>query len=492
VSELCQRIVGEGLWVADTLRSWTKVRPPVSGPVRGPQHDQRDVYSHRGTTLGDPQAVRSAWHSLGRQLAAARKSAGLSQEALGASVQYSRSSIANVEIGLQHVDRVFWARVDGLLATDGELLRGYDATEALQRAARRAEAPRSRVAAEPSIGRLGSQIPTAGVLQDGYSVPLSRLDALSIASSLPTRIGWTDVQYVRDSTRAFALSENTYGGGCMAEVAAAQLRQSARLAELPATPEVRQAMVEAVGNLSGVVGFSAFDVSDYRSAETCFEFELWCAENASSWTLRASALADMARLQIYLGDDDQALSLIEFAQVRSDRLPATTRAMLSAVRARLLALKGRHKEAQEEVLRSDEFFYGPRSGQDVPWMSYYDEAEHQGSTGRALVPIAVRTGDLSLAIPRMEKAIVLHDDEHPRSRVFSRTRLAGLMLEAGDPRRGAELGRAALTEAAGLKSERLRAELDGLAAIAASRSCTPAALELSRDIKQLMNQIEAP
>ena len=79
----------------------------------------------------------------------------------------------------------------------------------------------------------------------------------------------------------------------------------------------------------------------------------------------------MARLQIYLGDEDQALSLIEFAQVRSDRLPPTTRAMLSALRARLLALSGRHIEAQEEVLRSDEYFYKGRSVEDVPWMSYY-------------------------------------------------------------------------------------------------------------------------
>ena len=108
-------------------------------------------------------------------------------------------------------------------------------------------------------------------------------------------------------------------------------------------------MFEAVGNLGGVVGFSTFDAGNYRSAKICFDFGLWCAEQAKSWELRASALSDLARLSIYLGEFDDALSLIEVAQVRSERLTGATRAMLSAVRARLLALAGRYNEAESEL-----------------------------------------------------------------------------------------------------------------------------------------------
>ncbi|MEU7906372.1 helix-turn-helix transcriptional regulator [Actinoplanes sp. NPDC049118] len=87
--------------------------------------------------MADPQSVRAAWRDLGRQLAARRRAAGLNQENLGERTLYSRSSIANIETGLQHVNRSFWESADGLLGAGGELVRGYDAAKAHQRAHQR-------------------------------------------------------------------------------------------------------------------------------------------------------------------------------------------------------------------------------------------------------------------------------------------------------------------------------------------------------------------
>jgi transcriptional regulator with XRE-family HTH domain len=87
--------------------------------------------------VGNPYRVRETWRQLGRALAERRGAAGLSQKAFGEQVRYSRSSIGNIETGLQHVDRSFWARADDLLSAGGELIRGYDAAEALQRANQR-------------------------------------------------------------------------------------------------------------------------------------------------------------------------------------------------------------------------------------------------------------------------------------------------------------------------------------------------------------------
>ncbi|BCJ55878.1 hypothetical protein Asp14428_73530 [Actinoplanes sp. NBRC 14428] len=86
-----------------------------------------------GDEVANPQVVRAAWVELGRQLAARRKAAKLSQQELANRTTYSRSSIANIEIGLQHVDRSFWEKADQLLEAGGELVRDYDAAEALQR-----------------------------------------------------------------------------------------------------------------------------------------------------------------------------------------------------------------------------------------------------------------------------------------------------------------------------------------------------------------------
>jgi hypothetical protein len=96
----------------------------------------------------------------------------------------------------------------------------------------------------------------------------------------------------------------------------------------------------------------------------------------------------MSRKAVYLGDVDEALSLIEFAQVRADRVSATGQAMMAAIRARLLALLDRHEEARAEVDRADHRFADRDPAADPPWLCHYDHAEHQGSTGRALIPVA--------------------------------------------------------------------------------------------------------
>jgi len=91
--------------------------------------------------------------ALGRRLAALRKASGLGQREFADKIAYSRSTVANVEVGRQHVGRDFWARSDDVLSAGGALASGHDAIEraANERelasahaaeAARRAEATR--------------------------------------------------------------------------------------------------------------------------------------------------------------------------------------------------------------------------------------------------------------------------------------------------------------------------------------------------------------
>ncbi|MFE3442878.1 hypothetical protein ACFXNW_07590 [Nocardia sp. NPDC059180] len=135
--------------------------------------------------------------------------------------------------------------------------------------------------------------------------------------------------------------------------------------------------------MRGIAAYSAFDIAAYIKAERRFRFARWCADTAGSWELRAATLADMARKTAYIGNPDGALSLIELAQVRSGRLTHTTRAMLATLRAQFLSALGRTDDALSEVARADEHFAARNPIGDVPWMCYYDHAEHLGSTGKA-------------------------------------------------------------------------------------------------------------
>ena len=315
--------------------------------------------------------------------------------------------------------------------------------------------------------------------------PAEFLARTSVESPVPQRIGWTDVEHVRVTTRAVAMSENLFGGGLSCEAATGQLRWAGRLIEAQATDDVRNAMFEAVGNLSGVVAYSAFDIANYQAADRCFQFALWCADQGNSWALRANTLAEMSRKAAYLGNLDDALSLIEFAQVRSDRVSATGRAMLWTIRARLLALTGRADEAIADVDRADTHFADRDLAADPPWLCYYDEAEHQGSTGKALIPVARERNLIELAAPRLETAIRLQGSNYPRSRTFSRTRLAALMMSTGDPREAVVIGRRAVNDAAPLRSQRIVKELNGLAQISEQHARIGDVAELRHDIASL-------
>ncbi|WP_083934164.1 helix-turn-helix domain-containing protein [Sciscionella marina] len=315
--------------------------------------------------------------------------------------------------------------------------------------------------------------------------PRDFLAGTVVETPLPSRLGWTEVEHVRATTRAVAMSENLFGGGLSCEAAAAQLRWAGQLLEVQAPNEVHRCVAEAVGNLASVVAFSAFDIANYAAADRCFEFALWCADYAGSWALRANTLAEMARKAAYLGDLDDALELIEFAQVRSDRITATARAMLTTIRARLLALTGRYVEAQADVDRADAHFADHEPEADPPWLCYYDAAEHQGSTGKALIPLAQARSNPELAAGRLDAAIRLQAAEYPRSRTFSRVRLASLMMATGYPREAVPIGRQAVIDTATLRSKRLMTELHGLARTATPHVQLGDVAELRHDIATL-------
>jgi len=414
--------------------------------------------------------------ALGDLLSGFRDGAGLTQRQLADRIGYARVTVATAEGGQRTGSSEFWGRCDDALDAGGALRAAYDQLSAVRRAradrrrradqARRdAHLPARDLAVDPaSSATAGSGDPTAergGIRRVPAGFTAGHFAAeLTVRAPVPGGVSWAEVEQVRASTRGFAAAENLRGGGPSCEAAAGQLRWAARLLDARTGEEqVRSALAEAVGNLAGVVAFSAFDVGDHASADRCFRFALWCAEEAGSWSLRAATLTDMARHAAYLGKVDEALSLVEFAQVRVDRLTGTATAMVSTVRARILALLGRHAEAAAAVDRADGYFADRDTSADPPWLAYYDDAEHLGSTARALTPRALAEGSPGEAGRRLEAAVRLHSASYPRSLAFSRTRLATLTMTVGDPAHAAHLGRQALCDAAGLHSRRVREEL---------------------------------
>lgn len=375
-------------------------------------------------------------------LAARRKARGYTQEDLAQALGIARSTVVRWETGAAAPQP--WTR-SALAKTLG--LQPEDLHHLLT-----AEEPACTTGAAP----LESPAPS------GLDDPVEFVRRTRLGNPPPSRVGRAAVEEVRTATRLFAASENLYGGGLSLAGAVGQLRWAVCLLRARASNSVHRELHEAVGNLAGVVGFSAFDSADHIAADRYFQFALWCAEQGDSWALRATTLTDLARQAAHLGDLDRAISLTELAQVRADRLPATARAVVWTVHARLLALVHRHEEAQADIDRADMYFADRDPSGDPPWLVYYDEAEHAGSTGRALIPVVNKTGYTELAAPRLKTAIRLQAAEYPRSLVFSRTRLATLTMMHGDPHEAVSYGTCAVEQARSLRSRRVVGELRGL------------------------------
>jgi helix-turn-helix protein len=88
------------------------------------------------------------WQQLGRQMAALRRKAGLTQMALGALTGYSRSEASVAEIGrLTHAGS-FWQACDKALGTGGILSAGAEQIVAARNAAHHAAACAAQEARE--------------------------------------------------------------------------------------------------------------------------------------------------------------------------------------------------------------------------------------------------------------------------------------------------------------------------------------------------------
>src|SRR6266851_855582 len=314
---------------------------------------------------------------------------------------------------------------------------------------------------------------------------LDLLASLSHASA-PDEVRESDIQQVCSAARTFTTWDHTHGGGIVREAVTAQLRWSAQLLEIDCPERLRPALFSAVGYLSGVCGFMAFDAYAHDDARRMFAFGLSCAESAKDWHLRAKLLSHMARQAIWCSNPDNGLTYTELALVRADRLTGTEQAMLHTARARALAKLGRVQETLAAVGNADDGFAQSIPSADPPWMAYYDYAQHHGDTGHALFDLAVHGYSAEPATQRLTEAVNGHEDAYARSRAISGTKLATLTMVSGDPREATTIGQRALDDAGQLRSRRAADDLRELRRSANTHALLPEVAELRGRITGLI------
>ena len=325
-----------------------------------------------------------------------------------------------------------------------------------------------------------------GTIATGAVAPNALLLEFAASSvgwvEMPEHIRRSDIDDLRDSVAMIESWDNVRGGGMARAALSGQIRYAADLLKVDCAPRDRPDLFAAVGALARTAGFVLFDSSDYPAAQRHFQFALLCAHEADDWQLRAATYASMARQDFWAGNLDSALTLVEMALVRSDRLDYAERAMLTALTARATAGMGDRKRTLTAVADADELL--AQAGPDArPNITSYDAAEHVGETGHALADL-MNTGDpasadrIEDAATRLRSAAAGHGPRFARSRAFCELRLATLMFDAGRVEEAVTVGELSLGHAATVRSRRLAIVAAGLDRAAAAYPRSPGVAEL--------------
>lgn len=328
--------------------------------------------------------------------------------------------------------------------------RGRTAVPAGQVPARQTVAPDELT--DPVKRRQFLQTLTAAGMSASLDGFARELDLLTPARGVTE----ADIARLRSAGEFFTSWAHVHGGQEIGQAVSTEMARAVDLLKTSCPPRLKTKLLTAVGQLGVATGSLLFDAHQHPLSERILAFATACAEDGNDWNLRAKALSWRARQAVWVGDVDSGLTLAQLGLVRSDRLTATERAMLHTAVARAHGRLGDVPATLRAIGQADDAFADADSTNDIPWMAYYDHAQHSGDTGHALYELAVHGIQVKEASGRLATAVAEHPDTYIRSRSFSGFKLAALAMHTGDPHEAVQVAQKAVRDAAGVRSQRLR------------------------------------
>jgi transcriptional regulator with XRE-family HTH domain len=433
----------------------------------------------------DRQAPQEARAALGVELAAYRRAAGCTQAQLARLTEYSRSTIANVETGRQHVPRSFWEAADAVLRTGGTLATGHDQLQAAYRHGLRAAARQVSTARQahswevnlnPTDGTPAGRpaADNAALLHpfrepwqpDEHLLSVDSEPMLGLAdgndTAGPRKVTPGDVIRLRGMRAHLKAIDNAHGGGAALPMATGYLRHEVvpLLYARDSAPTAR-ALIEVVAEVEHDIGWMAYDAGKQDLATGYFTKALRLANEARNRLLGGRILAAMSHQAVYLGNKRQA---IDFARAARNvtRQVATPRviAMEAAMEACAHAAAGDARQCHRALAdAADAVAQLTSDGHDPEWLDF-DEGGYWGHAARAYRDL----GDLRKAEECAAKSVGLCLPEHSRTRAQRNTIQATAHLSMGELDAAAAAAERVVHEAWSLHSGHVFGELADLVA----------------------------
>lgn len=300
--------------------------------------------------------------------------------------------------------------------------------------------------------------------------PLTRLVNLAHAEPdpIPRLVGREHVEQVRAMVTQAQELANRLGGGQVRDLLGFQIRWAVGLLGANVDPAVSDELHSAVGWLSGFGGWNCHDVGADTAAQHYFEVALHCGEQGGDWVHRADVYSCLARMFVYRGEGEAALTAAQQSQLRSDRLTPLARASAVAVEASAYGVRGDVQSALAAVGRAEEHFAAVVPANEAPIMLvYFSPAWLASDSGYALLPLALRGQHVQTTIGLLRSGVEFSHPGRARGRALDELRLAWLLFVQGDPAEAVAVATGALDNAGTVRSRRIVDLLNTLQRLAA-------------------------
>lgn len=435
-----------------------------------------------------PDADEAAWIDLGRQLAASRQAAGISQHGLAGLAQYSRSTIANAETGRQRVPRRFWQSCDQALRTGTALARGYDEVIAVTR--RRhvrdaAAAQQSRIAGHQDHAGSLTPPPTppagGGPVHDLEAVRLRLTAALEDGAASQANLeAWEEASLAHGVATRYELPKDvlTVLGADLAELERTLRRcRAARLLRL---------LTRVAAQMSGLACLSVVRLAEREQFCQWAQTARTAAAEAGDAATLSWVLAQEAYGYFYAGRLTEAISVARHAQEIMPRAPGVGAATGAALEARAHAARGDLRATRQALARTETILNVLTPQQMTASAFGYTEAQFRFHESSAYT----RLGEIRAAVAAQERAFTLCQSDDYTDWALTRLDRATCLARQGDPLSAVEYATDTLQQLGagqrqGLITLRACELADALPAICRSAPAT-------RELKELLHANALP
>ena len=419
--------VGSGAFARLCVGGWT-----LCVACRENRRDRQALSWMEASPVADADGLAGAWGALGRQLAASRRAAGLSQARLALLAEYSRSTVANAETGRQHVPREFWARCDIALGTGTALMRGYDEVAAATRR-RELQAASAARRARTITGPAGADVTRdagAGNLLGAAPGP-DQLESLRLrlggalgegAVSAASLDAWEQAVVVHgQATRHRPPGDLLVElGDDLAELEGV-IRRSRSAASL-------RRLARVAAQLSGLMCLLLVKLDEREPFRRWACTARTAAGEAGDPAVLSWVLAQEAYGRYYGGDLGGAVSVARHAQALMRRSPSVGGVLAAALEGRAHAARGDAKQTCNALGRAETGLAGLDAGSVSASAFGYTESQFRFHEGNAYT----RLGDTRLALRAQERALQVCPPEDYTDWALTRLDRAACLAHDGD------------------------------------------------------------